>query len=247
MKAVILAAGRGSRMMKLTQDRPKCLVELGGRSLLDLQLNALGAGGARDIAVVGGYRSEFFDGRNVTVFENARWAETNMVASLMCAASWLREEPCIVSYSDIFYPIETVRRIIKGVGDVLITFDPEWEPLWRARFADPLSDAETFKLDSEGRVTSIGGRAKTLDEINGQYMGLLKFTPAGWREVERYVSGFTPDKRDKIDMTQLLSQLINEGVEIRAVPTVPGWGEVDSESDLDYYTGEVNAGRIQLV
>src|SRR5271156_6862674 len=101
MRAVILAAGRGSRMGQLGGDRPKCLVELGGRPLIERQIAALRRGGVDQIGVVCGYRAEMIDFPNLFYFANERWAETNMVTSLTAAASWLRSGPLIVSYADI--------------------------------------------------------------------------------------------------------------------------------------------------
>lgn len=246
MKAIILAAGRGSRMKSRTEDRPKCLVEIAGRSLLDCQRAALADGGTDSLAVVRGYRGEAFEGRGLTLFDNPRWAETNMVMSLVQAGPWLSAEPCIVSYADIFYQPETVRRLVAAEGDIVISYDPEWLTLWRARFADPLSDAESFLLDGSGRVVDIGRKVRSLDDIQGQYMGLLKFTPAGWARVTDHLGELDPHTRDKLDMTGLLSRLVAAGVAVQAVPCAPGWGEIDSESDRDYYEAEVAAGRTVL-
>jgi choline kinase len=93
MRALILAAGRGSRMGALGDVRPKCLVELDGRPLLDRQLAALRTGGAREIGIVRGYRKDMLNDPALTYFDNDRWAETNMVMSLACAAEWLRAGP----------------------------------------------------------------------------------------------------------------------------------------------------------
>jgi choline kinase len=247
MRAIILAAGRGSRMKASTEDRPKCLVELDGRSLFSMQQAALRAGGIHEIAVVGGYRADQLVRPDVTLFRNARWAETNMVMSLAAAAPWLRQSPCLVSYADIFYPAATVRRLAALPGPQLaIAYDPEWRALWEARFADPLSDAETFRLAEGDRLVEIGARAASLDQIQGQYMGLLRFTPESWAAIEDLLDSLDPARRDKLDMTSLLALLLKGGADIRAVPTDAGWGEVDSESDLAYYEGEVRAGRIKL-
>jgi choline kinase len=247
MRAIVLAAGRGSRMKAATEDRPKCLVELTGHSLFSLQQAALRAGGVDEIAVVGGYRAEQLARPDVRLFENARWAETNMVMSLAAAAEWLRASPCLVSYADIFYPVATVSRLEALSGPQLaIAYDPNWRALWEARFADPLSDAETFRLTEGNRLVEIGARATSLDQIEGQYMGLLRFTPQSWAAVEGLLDELEPARRDKLDMTSLLSLLLQRGADIRAVPTDPGWGEVDSESDLAYYEAEVTSGRISL-
>ena len=90
MRALILAAGRGSRMGPLGDERPKCLVELAGKPLIGRQIAALWRGGAEEIGVVRGYRAELIDFPGLSYFENQRWAETNMVMSLAAAAAWLR-------------------------------------------------------------------------------------------------------------------------------------------------------------
>ena len=234
MKAIILAAGRGSRMGRLTEDSPKCLTPLAGRPLLEWQLDALRGAGIETVGVVRGYKPHLLDGRGLETFDNPRWAETNMVASLACAESWLQRTPVIVSYSDIFYPASAVKALAEARSHIAISYDPQWLALWSQRFEDPLSDAETFRLDGS-RVVEIGRRATTLDDIRGQYMGLLKITPAGWKIVERYRGQLSPERRDRLDMTALLSGLIEEGYRVDAVPLSGTWGEVDNANDLAVY------------
>ena len=241
MRGIILAAGRGSRMRALTEDRPKCLVSLAGRSLLSRQIDALRLGGIGEIGIVRGYRAEQLGRFGLTLFDNPRWAETNMVMSLCCSEAWLREAPCLVGYSDIFYTSETVAALAAAPGDIVISYDRDWLAQWRRRFADPLSDAETFRLDATGRVQAIGGRAKSVEEIQGQYMGLLKFSPAGWRQVRGIIDPLPPETRDRLDMTGMLARLIAAGVRVSAVPALGRWGEIDSESDLALFT-EMLAG-----
>ncbi len=247
MRALILAAGRGSRMGGLTEERPKCLVELAGRTLLSLQADALRAGGADEIGIVRGYRAERIELAGARYFHNPRWAETNMVATLACAAEWLADGPVVVSYSDIFYPAALVTRLIAAPGDLAIAYDRAWRGLWQRRFADPLADAETFRLDSAGRVHEIGRRAAGIDEIEGQYMGLLRVTPTAWREVEALRGELAPAERDRLDMTGLLGRLIARGEPIEAVATSGGWGEVDSATDLALYEAMIGAGELTLV
>src|SRR3954452_2556106 len=111
MRGIILGAGRGSRMRGLTAEQPKCLTVLAGRTLLDWQIDALKQAGIAQIAVVRGYRAEMLQGPALTTFDNPRWSETNMVMSLVCAAEWLRDDTCIVSYSDIVYKPEIVAAL----------------------------------------------------------------------------------------------------------------------------------------
>jgi choline kinase len=235
MRALILAAGRGSRLQALTENRPKALVPLKGRPLLDWQLFALRGAGIADIALVGGYCLDALTPYRLPRFKNQRWAETNMVRSLLCAQTWMVEEPVIVSYSDIVYDTATVKRLAATTDDLAITFDPHWLALWSARFDDPLSDAETFALDAAGYLDDIGGRPERLGDVRGQYMGLLKFTPAGWARITGLLHELPASRVDKLDMTSTLRMLLERGTRIKAVPAAGPWAEVDSESDLALY------------
>src|SRR5271169_3249620 len=118
MRAVILAAGRGSRLGALTKDRPKCLVEFANKPLIDRQVLALRRGGATSIGIVRGYCATSIELSGVTYFDNTQWNETNMVASLTTAATWLKTEPVIVSYADIFYRHELIRDLIASAGSL---------------------------------------------------------------------------------------------------------------------------------
>src|SRR5688572_14359625 len=109
--AIILAAGRGSRMGELTAERPKCLSALAGRPLIDWQLAALESADVPAVTVLRGYRKELLSSPRYAVLDNPAWAETNMVATLCCASDLLAATPCIVSYSDIVYHPDHVRAL----------------------------------------------------------------------------------------------------------------------------------------
>lgn len=240
---MLLAAGRGSRLKERTEHRPKCLVEVAGKSLLQWQTEALHAAGLVDVAVVRGYRREALCDPGYTYFDNERWAETNMVGSLLCAAQWLVGEACVISYSDLLYPPAVVEKIMAASGDIVIAYDPHWLTLWSGRFAEPLSDAETFDLNERGELVEIGHRAADVAEIKGQYMGLLKLTPSGWQTIERLLATCQPEEVDRLDMTALLYRLLQEGETIHTVSIEDEWWfEIDSSRDIDW--AEQNLGRL---
>ncbi len=238
MRAIILAAGRGSRMKDLTDERPKCMVELRGKTLLQWQISALQGAGITEIGIVRGYRKQMLEGFGLTPFDNPRWAETNMVSSLACAQEWLKNIPCVVSYSDIFYEVSAVRMLMDTDAKLAITYDRNWRALWEGRFADPLSDAESFRIDGNSDLLEIGQKPKHIEDVQGQYMGLLRFTPVSWRQVEALRAALAPALCDKLDMTGMLQRLITGyGVKVRALPYAAEWGEVDSAEDLAIYGG----------
>lgn len=244
MKGVILAAGRGSRLGPLTDDRPKCLVPLAGRPLLDWQRAALTAAGVTELAVVAGYRADMLASAGLPVFTAHRWAQTNMVGSLLAASSWLAVEPCVVSYGDIVYCAATVRRLVAAPGNLPITYDPRWARLWSMRFADPRDDAETFRLAPDGALEEIGARPETVEEVQGQYMGLLRFTPQSWDAAQTVLGGLSGRQVDELDMTSLLQALVRAGQRIDTVPCHEPWCEVDSPRDLAVCEEIVRQGRL---
>jgi choline kinase len=246
MRAIILAAGRGSRMGQLGDERPKCLVEFGGKPLIERQVAALRGGGAKAVGVVRGYRAEMIKLPDLTYFQNERWAETNMVMSLATAAEWLKAGPVIVSYADIFYRHELVRELAAASGDIVVTYDRAWRSLWSRRFVDPLADAETFRADASGRLIEIGNKASSIDEIGGQYMGLLKFTPHGWKDVEALLATLDAQTRNRLDMTGLLQRLLRQNVTIGTIGTDGQWGEIDNPSDLALYERMAKDGELLL-
>ncbi|HET6425995.1 MAG TPA: NTP transferase domain-containing protein, partial [Planctomycetaceae bacterium] len=95
MRGLVLAAGAGRRLGALGADRPKCLVEVGGRTLLDWQHAALTGAGIHDLAIISGYRAEQLPQRGWTQFHNPRFADTGVIASLMTARDWLEVDDCI--------------------------------------------------------------------------------------------------------------------------------------------------------
>ena len=230
MKAVILAAGRGSRLLTLTKDQPKCMVEVNGRPLLHWQMEALEGAGINSILVVRGYRQDMIVGDFETT-ENPRWFETNMVASLLCARQWLMESDCIVSYSDIIYSAGAVERLIQTEAPLAILYDPNWLKLWRERFDDPLSDAESFAV-KENLVLDIGRSNVSYDQIEGQYIGLLKYSPRSFRWITDILDR-DPVLHDSLDMTALLQILIEDGKPITGIAWEGKWCEVDRPKDLE--------------
>lgn len=240
-KAIVLAAGEGTRLRPYTLDRPKCLVEVEGRSLLDRQLDVLRQEDVSPIVVVGGYRADMLNRPGVSLRLNPRYAETNMVWTLFCAEDELREE-VVLAYGDIVYSRRTLRALLESRADVAVAIDLDWEAYWRLRSEDPLADAETLKLAIDGRILEIGQRPRSLSEIQGQYMGLMKFSRTGIAQLRKTFhdarsTGQLRDKPvEKAYMTDLLQAMIDAGHRLDAVPVHGEWVEVDTVADLESAT-----------
>ena len=233
MKSIILAAGRGKRMLSETDSKPKCLTLINGKPLIEWQISALKAAGVSEIGLVTGYKGKLLADYADFNFINTRWENTNMVISLAEADVWLSSHDCVVSYSDIIYEKSAIDLLLAAKSSIAITYDPAWLSKWRARFENPLSDAETFRVGANGFLEEIGGKSESEGNIEGQYMGLLKFTPDGWFECKRILSTLMPSQRDELQMTHLLQRVIDsDNVKILSVPYLGKWAEFDSQSDI---------------
>lgn len=234
MQAIILAAGRGSRLGAMTENQPKPLAKLAGKPLIEWQLTSLAAAGVDSVHVVCGYCSEALKGYGNSRIMNVNWASSNMVRSLMCADSVLSAAPTLVCYGDIVYRPGIIRTLMASDAPLAISYDKEWWALWSARFEEPLLDAENFRQHG-GQLNAIGERAQAREEIEGQYMGLLKFTPEGWQRVSAVLAGLSAEQINKLDMTSLLRLLLSHRVPIATVAISGGWVEVDNPSDIVLY------------
>lgn len=242
MRALILAAGQGQRLRPLTDTRPKCLVRLGGVPLLDLSLESLKSAGVRDIGVVGGYRAEQLDSRAIPVYLNREYATTNMVYSLFCAQPVFESaEDLLIVYGDIVFEPRVVQALIECDAPLSVVVDRRWENLWNLRMDDPLSDAETLKLGPSGRLLELGKKPASLEEIEAQYIGMIKVRADRIEPLRQAYRALPKDRsyegRDlpNMFMTSFLQHLIDEGWEVQAVPVESGWLEVDTTDDLAIY------------
>ncbi len=231
VKGIILAAGRGSRMGSLTDELPKCMVNFQGKPLIEKQIASLKGAGIQDVGIVAGYQSQAISHYSPHIFINDKWKTTNMLYSLLLTREWLENYTCIISYSDIFYESDIVKALISNDDKAAISYDPNWLKLWSIRFADPLTDAESFKLKEDGFLKEIGTKANGIEEIEGQYMGLLKFTPHFWSELLNDALSLPQN----ISMTEFINFCLKKPTQFKAVKNTALWGEIDSPSDLELY------------
>ena len=169
MNAIILAAGEGKRLHPLTLTKPKCMVELFGKPILERQLSIFKKCGIDDICIVTGFKSELINYPNVDYIKNPNFMKTNMLESLFCASKKFTEST-IVSYGDILFEQQVLKKLIDSKGDFSIIIDKQWEKYWKIRSNNPLNDLESLKLDGEQNITSIGKKVENLnEEIQKEY------------------------------------------------------------------------------
>ncbi|GAA3084119.1 choline kinase [Kribbella aluminosa] len=243
MEAIILAAGRGSRLGATTEDLPKSMVELGGRTLFDRTVTQLRAHGIDRVTVVTGYRADRLPTQDLNVVHNDWWQTTGIAYSLLQAVPHLTG-PVIVAYSDIVFEPRVLQALISHDHDgIAIAVNTDWQRLWQHRMDNVLADAESLRRTPDWRITEIGQPAATVDDIQGQFMGLIRIDRSAQEQFfNLYRDALRAEPLDVApspglwDMTTWLNRWLTAGGHIAGVPVHGGWLEVDTTSDLDTYT-----------
>ena len=248
VRAVILAAGRGTRLGPRSSELPKAFVEIEGRTLLAHQRRVLAASGIDDVHIVLGHGRRLAerhqDVQGLTVWENPDYAATNMVTTLFCARDiFAGDADVIIAYGDIVYEPNVVAAVLAVDAPITIAVDRAWLAYWSARMEDPLSDAETLRLGEEDRILDVGGRPRSLEEIEGQYIGLIRIRSEDaarlvgeWDrmlEADEGRPAAEPPVSSRLYMTDFLRLLIAAGWDVRGAPITNGWLEVDRPEDLE--------------
>jgi choline kinase len=230
----------------MTDDKPKCYVEIAGKSMLDWTLSALREGGGANVTetvFVGGYLIDRVrrDRPDLTFVENAGWANNNILASLFCAESHM-EEGFVCSYSDTLYTGAVVAKAIAHPADIVLCVDTDWRRRYVGRTEHPESDGE--KLIAEGdRVVHIH-RDIAPERASGEYIGVAKFSAKGARVLRdhyhrvRATHAGKPWREaavfEKAYKILLYQEMLEAGVTMHMVETRGAYIEVDTEQDFAY-------------
>ena len=176
MRGIILAAGKGSRLNSTIGDKPKCLLRVGGKTLVERQIDAFRRIGIEDIVMVVGCQAEAVRrtcGQRITYIENARFAQTNSLYSLWLARPLLYDGFIVMNCDVLFHPQLLADLVSSRHEDALLI-------AYQDDDGAPMGDEEMKVKVRRGRVVDI---AKTLpaDEADGENVGIVKFGAAGAR------------------------------------------------------------------
>lgn len=243
-RAIIIAAGMGSRLKPFTDDRPKCLLQAGGATILGHAISTLRGAGLDDIAVIRGYRSECIAEEGVTYFENTDFRQNNILHSVFYAAPFM-DQGFVLSYSDILYRREVVEALLASNHDISVVVDRDWRAGYEGREMHPLSEAEVV-LDRDSMVSKIGKGVVPADIATGEFIGMAKFSAAGARilrdEFTRLKKLYeaAPDSPfqsaasfRKAYLTDMLQELTERGHKVGVTSISGGWMEIDTPEDYE--------------
>ncbi|WP_293800217.1 phosphocholine cytidylyltransferase family protein [uncultured Bosea sp.] len=253
-RAVILAAGFGSRLRPLTDNHPKCLTDLFGRSLLARQREVLAGAGVDEATIVAGHMAEMLRLPGLDHVVNADYARTNMVSSLFAARHLLDgKRDLLIVYGDIVFEARVLASLMAARHEISVVVDRGWHALWSLRMEDPLADAETLRIGPDGRLAELGGKPSSLADIEGQYIGLIKLTASVQPKICAFYDGldtlgpYLGKDKANMFMTTFVQLLIEAQFDVGPAFTSNGWLEVDSLADLEAYEAAYREGRLRSI
>lgn len=232
MKAIILSAGQGSRLGPLVHDKPKCLIDFNGRTLLDRQLDTLAANGVEEAVVVTGFHDELVDaaiaarGRGpwVRTIFNPFFKVADNTGSLFMAREELKGD-CLVWNGDTLVSDTLMARVMgSGQPGICVTID---------RKADGY-DEDDMKVVEEGGLLKAIGKRLDRDGVNAESIGLLAFRDGG---AERFRQAIEGALRTPEGTTIWYLRVIHQIAQRDDVHTLDisgeQWGEVDFPEDVE--------------
>ncbi len=255
MKAIILAAGQGTRLKKYTENLPKGMLSFVGKTIIERQIEMFRKCGITDIIVVRGYASEKIQYSDVRYYDNEDYANTNMVESLMAAKEEF-DDDVIVSYSDVLFDMDMLREMIRVEEDYAVAVDDNWKVYWNKRYGRVDFDTESLSLSSDNQIVELGLENPALEDIDARYIGLLKFSKKGLEKIQELLRVAYDEYSDgrgwqqsgkpirKAYMTDLLNALIEDGNRVIAVRFTNGWIEFDTNEDYENVCNWVEDGSI---
>ena len=240
MKAIIVAAGAANRLMPITNDKPKCLLEIRGKTIMQRQLEVLKQCGIDELVVVRGYKKEMINYPNVRYYENTDYENNNILRSLFYAESEMDNE-FIFSYSDIIFEPGILEKLLQRGANISLVVDVDWISHYEGRLLHPIEEAELVEVEN-GKITKIGKQICPANRAHGEFIGLAKFSKTGaeilrsnYQRVAAEYHGRAFQQAASVEkayLTDMVQELIDTGHDVSNIDIRDGWAEIDTPEDL---------------
>ena len=241
MRVIILAAGMGSRLRPLTNDKPKCMIKLFNETLIERQIKIFHSCNINDITIVTGYRNEMIDIPDVNYVKNENYETTNMNESLFCALE-PSNSPVLVTYSDIVFEQKIIQQMLEITDGIRLAVNLNWKKYYQNRKNHPLSEAENVLVENERILQIRKNISKSLQNQQiGEFLGIMMLSSD---HVKILLERYSYLKKNHIGtfhnssslsnayITDMLQEIINCGINVNPVFTEGRWFEIDTPEDL---------------
>jgi len=239
-KALIVAAGLGSRLKGHTENTPKCMLDFGGKTLLQRQLFSYKKNGVDDISLIRGYKKNKINYKGIKYFDNNDYKDNNILNSIFYGEQVINGN-IIISYSDILFEPFVVKRAMESDHDISVIVDVDWRDYYIGRKDHPLSEAENVIFNSNNEVVKIGKIASEKEEVHGEFIGMIKLNHRGCEILRqnfhrvKKIYWNKPFQRAKIFqkayLTDMIQELVDIGIKVHCVIIERGWKEIDTVED----------------
>ena len=241
MKAIILAAGLGTRLGEFGNNIPKGMIILNGKTLIERQIEIFNNCGIKDIIIVTGHNGHLINYPNIRYVKNPNYDTTNMNESFFCAKDDF-DDSIIVSYSDITYEQKIIEQILKSEHDFSVGIRLDWEKSYENRTKHPLSEAENAVIENKKILCIKKNISNCLDSQQiGEFLGIMKFSRKGISKfLENYINVknnhegkfHSSQSLKKAYLTDMLQEMIDSGTILHPVISNAMWIEIDTTEDL---------------
>ena len=239
-KCLIVAAGLGSRLKDHTEHSPKCMLDFGGKTLLERQLSSYKKNGIVDVSLIRGYKKNKINYKDIKYFDNNDYKDNNILNSIFYGEEVLNGD-IIISYSDILFEPFVVKRAMQSDHDISVVVDIDWRDYYVDRKDHPLSEAENVIFNSNNEVIKIGKIASQKEEVHGEFIGMIKLNHRGCEILKQNFHRVKklywdkPFQRAKIFqkayLTDMIQELVDIGIKVHCVIIERGWKEIDTVED----------------
>ena len=168
MKAIILAAGMGTRMEEYTETLPKGMLPFNGKPIIEWQIETLRNAGIEDIAIVTGYRNDKIKIEGITYYHNPDYSNTNMLESMMAAKDALNSDT-LICYADIIYTQEVLKTLRNNPAPIAVAVDCDWKDYWKLRYDTTECDLESLVV-VDNKIIELGKELTSSADIDYRYI-----------------------------------------------------------------------------
>ena len=242
MKAIILAAGEGSRMGKLAQNIPKPLVMVNGKSIIERQLSILKQNKILDVIIVTGSHNEKFNFKNVIYVNDLEHKKHDTLGSLITARDYMNDE-IIITYADQIFDEKIMESVINFKGDIGIAVDLDWEKNYVDRDQHPKSEAENILINGNEilEIRKNISECKENEKI-GECPGLVKFSRKASKvfldkyselEISHQGKFHNAPSLEKAIISDMIQELIGSEINVEPIYVSGKWCEIDTPQDLE--------------
>jgi len=226
-KAVVLAAGKGTRMGTLTEELPKPMLSVAGKPLLEHILDRLGQAGVNECGLITGYRHEVIQQHFANYPMKLTFIHQEVINGTAGAAKLARtfagNDPFLLTYGDIWSEPDDYRRVMQPIED-----EPETEATLAVKYVeDPFQGAAVYV--EEGFIRKIIEKPpKGTSTTHWNSAGIYCFRPRVFAEIDRVPLS----SRGEYELTSAIEQMIDGGRKLRAVEIRGAWRDIGRPEDL---------------